>query len=63
MPTMPFKRIIPISMMLKPTRKILNLATNAIESELLIEDNKADKSHASPVATHVIESSIPTEAN
>ncbi len=27
------------------------LATNAIESEVIVEDNKADKSHASPVAT------------
>ncbi len=34
------------------------LATNAIESEVLIEDKEADKSHASPVATHAIESSL-----
>jgi hypothetical protein len=40
-----------------------NLVTNAIESELLIEDNKANESHASPDATHAIESSIPAEAN
>jgi hypothetical protein len=39
------------------------LATNAIESEVLIEDNKADESHASPVATHAIESSSPAQAN
>ncbi len=40
-----------------------NVATNAIESDILIEDNKANKSHASPVATYAIESSIPSEAN
>jgi hypothetical protein len=40
-----------------------NLATNAIESEVLIEGNKADKPHAKPVATYAIESSSPTEAN
>jgi hypothetical protein len=39
------------------------LATNAIESEVLIEENKADGSHASPVATHAIESFSPAEAN
>jgi hypothetical protein len=39
------------------------LATNAIESEVLIDDNKADESHASPVATHAIESSSPAQAN
>jgi hypothetical protein len=39
------------------------LATNAIESEVLIENNKADESHASPVATHAIESSSPAQAN
>jgi hypothetical protein len=40
-----------------------NVAIHAIESALLIEDNEADKSHASLVATHAIESSISTEAN
>jgi hypothetical protein len=40
-----------------------NLATNAIESEVLIENNKANESHASPVATHAIESSSPAEVN
>ncbi len=36
---------------------------NDVEYTLLIEENKADESHASPVATHAIESSIPAEAN
>ncbi len=30
---------------------------------VLIDDNKADESHASPVATHAIESSSPAQAN
>ena len=39
-------------------------SNNAIDAEytLLIEDNKAEEPHASPVATHAIESFIPTEA-
>ncbi len=39
------------------------LATNVIESEVLIEVIKADESHASPVATHAIESFSPAQAN
>jgi hypothetical protein len=33
-----------------------------VEHTLLIEDSRAGESHASPVATHAIESFIPTEA-
>ncbi len=39
-----------------------NVATHIIESALPIEDNKADKSYASPVTTHAIESSNFAEA-
>jgi hypothetical protein len=40
-------------------------SNNAIDAEytLLIEDNKAEESHASPVATHAIELSILSDAN
>jgi hypothetical protein len=39
------------------------LATNAIESEVLIEDSKAEEFHVSPVDTHAIESSSPGQAD
>jgi hypothetical protein len=52
-----------INCLAKQCKKTNTLDAIDAEYALLIENNEADESHASPVTTHAIESSIPPEAN